>query len=204
MSASSSIPQSQKSIPLAQLDVCPRSHRAFASTEGLPLDWYDSLLNHKQVGSVLNADTVVFERLELWYLIAQGWVAVDDVDASSHSPRSVTPEWTLLERDAPTLAGWLSAPPANIEHLARFLVYLRLRRNGYVVRSGLKCGTDFVAYQGKQGKSHAEYAVVVQHREEALEWCDIAAKSRLCSTVNKGLIVVTAAGKATLIRRWKV
>lgn len=202
-------------LPLCSLNVCERSQRAFLQTSLASLEWYDKVVNESQVGSVLTSEVLVFDRLETWWLISEGLVQLETDEevlpaAEEGSLRALLPH--------PLLRFLRNFIPSSEELFSRFIVYWRLKRNGFVVRSGLKIGADFAVYKGKQGQNHAEYAVVVEHVETLptvnsepnnnydarLSWSDVAAKSRLCGGVNKKLVIMNARGRATVVKRWKV
>ncbi|KAJ2784325.1 tRNA splicing endonuclease subunit sen2 [Coemansia javaensis] len=78
----------------------------------------------------------------------------------------------------------------------RYAAYYYYRARGWVVRSGVKFGSDFLLYrQGGPARAHSQYSVVVRHAEAEGEsrlcasWQYAAALSRLCTQARKSLIV---------------
>lgn len=73
----------------------------------------------------------------------------------------------------------------------RFLVYSELRNRGYVVRPGLKFGTDFAVYEHGPGKDHAPFLVHVIPQKDGVVPLDIVRAGRLATSVRKKFIIAT-------------
>jgi len=73
----------------------------------------------------------------------------------------------------------------------RFLVYCNLRGRGFVVRPGLKFGTDFAVYVHGPGIDHAPFLVHVIPQRKGVRPLDIVRAGRLATTVRKKFIVAT-------------
>ena len=73
----------------------------------------------------------------------------------------------------------------------RFLVYSELRNRGYVVRPGLKFGTDFAVYEHGPGKDHAPFLVHVIPQKNGVVPLDIVRAGRLATSVRKKFIIAT-------------
>jgi tRNA-intron endonuclease len=73
----------------------------------------------------------------------------------------------------------------------RFLVYSELRKRGYVVRPGLKFGTDFAVYEHGPGKDHAPFLVHVILQKNGVVPLDIVRAGRLATSVRKKFIIAT-------------
>ncbi|MGD2073282.1 MAG: tRNA-intron lyase, partial [Candidatus Thorarchaeota archaeon] len=73
----------------------------------------------------------------------------------------------------------------------RFLVYSELRNRGYVVRPGLKFGTDFAVYERGPGKDHAPFLVHVIPQKKGVVPLDIVRAGRLATSVRKKFIIAT-------------
>jgi len=84
------------------------------------------------------------------------------------------------------------------EFLDRFLVYSHLREQGYIVRPGLKFGTDFAVYMKGPGKDHAPFMVHVNPRSRGLIPLDIVRAGRLATSVKKRFIIATIKENATI------
>ena len=73
----------------------------------------------------------------------------------------------------------------------RYIVYSQLRDLGYVVRPGLKFGTDFGVYTKGPGKEHAPFLIHVIPRGKGIDPLDIARTGRLSASVRKRFIIAT-------------
>ncbi|NPA96861.1 MAG: tRNA-intron lyase [Crenarchaeota archaeon] len=67
----------------------------------------------------------------------------------------------------------------------RYAVYRDLRDRGYIVRSGMKFGTDFAVYEIGPGYEHAPYVVRVVRRGDVLDSVEIVLMGRLSHSVRK-------------------
>ena len=73
----------------------------------------------------------------------------------------------------------------------RYLVYTQLREKGYVVRPGLKFGTDFAVYEKGPGIDHAPFLVHVIPQKNGVVPLDIVRAGRLATSVRKRFIIAT-------------
>lgn len=73
----------------------------------------------------------------------------------------------------------------------RFLVYTQLREKGYIVRPGLKFGTDFAVYEKGPGLDHAPFLVHVIPQKDGVVPLDIVRAGRLATSVRKRFIIAT-------------
>ncbi|MBN2229600.1 MAG: tRNA-intron lyase [Candidatus Thorarchaeota archaeon] len=73
----------------------------------------------------------------------------------------------------------------------RFLVYAQLRERGYIVRPGLKFGTDFAVYEKGPGIDHAPFLVHVIAQKTGVVPLDIVRAGRLATSVKKRFIIAT-------------
>ena len=73
----------------------------------------------------------------------------------------------------------------------RLTVYTQLRERGYVVRPGLKFGTDFAVYEHGPGKDHAPLLIHVIPQRKGVVPLDIVRAGRLATSVRKKFIIAT-------------
>ncbi len=73
----------------------------------------------------------------------------------------------------------------------RLTVYSHLRGLGYILRPGLKFGTDFAVYEHGPGKDHAPFLVHVIPQRKGVEPLDIVRAGRLATSVRKKFIIAT-------------
>ncbi|MHA1577273.1 MAG: tRNA-intron lyase [Candidatus Thorarchaeota archaeon] len=73
----------------------------------------------------------------------------------------------------------------------RFLVYSEVRGLGYIIRPGLKFGTDFAIYEHGPGKDHAPFLIHVIAQRKGVAPLDIVRAGRLATSVRKRFIIAT-------------
>lgn len=73
----------------------------------------------------------------------------------------------------------------------RLIVYSNLRELGYILRPGLKFGTDFAVYERGPGKDHAPFLVHVIPQRKGVVPLDIVRAGRLATSVRKKFIIAT-------------
>ncbi len=71
----------------------------------------------------------------------------------------------------------------------RYKVYKELRDKGFIVRSGLKYGSDFTIYEFGPGIDHAPYVVEVRVKDEEIDPADIIRSGRVAHGVRKKYIM---------------
>ncbi|ABM79923.1 tRNA-intron lyase [Hyperthermus butylicus] len=81
-----------------------------------------------------------------------------------------------------------------------YKVYRDLRDRGYVVRSGLKYGSDFAVYERGPGLEHAPYLVHVMRVDEEIDPLEIVRAGRLSHSVRKAFILALTGPRDTPIR----
>lgn len=114
--------------------------------------------------------------IECAYLVKQGLLHVKDAKTGKQ----------LKERDIIKLAAKLAD-----DFKDRFLVYSQLRNLGYIIRPGLKFGTDFAVYERGPGKDHAPFIVHVIPQRKGVVPLDIVRAGRLATSVRKKFIIAT-------------
>lgn len=77
------------------------------------------------------------------------------------------------------------------EFYYRFQVYSQLRERGFIVRPGLKFGTDFAVYERGPGIDHAPFLVHVIPQKKGVVPLDIVRAGRLATSVRKKFIIAT-------------
>jgi tRNA-intron endonuclease, archaea type len=75
--------------------------------------------------------------------------------------------------------------------LTRYSVFRDLRDRGYIIKTALKFGADFRAYDRgiKPGEDHAKWVVFAVHESEALTWREWSAKNRVANSTKKRLLL---------------
>ncbi|MFW9846130.1 MAG: tRNA-intron lyase [Candidatus Thorarchaeota archaeon] len=77
------------------------------------------------------------------------------------------------------------------EFLDKYMVYTQLRQRGYIIRPGLKFGTDFAVYEHGPGKDHAPFLIHVIPQRKGVVPLDIVRAGRLATSVRKKFIIAT-------------
>ena len=72
---------------------------------------------------------------------------------------------------------------------AKFMVYKKLREDGYVVTPGIKFGSDFAVYEHGPGIDHAPYIVQVMAPDSKMTATSMVRSGRLATTVRKQFII---------------
>jgi len=70
-------------------------------------------------------------------------------------------------------------------------VFSDLRKKGYIVKAGLKFGTEFRVYNKgvKPGQDHAPWLLQTFSDSEKINWQDFAAKNRVAHSTRKNLLI---------------
>jgi tRNA-intron endonuclease, archaea type len=71
----------------------------------------------------------------------------------------------------------------------KFLVYRKLREDGFVVTPGIKFGSDFAVYEHGPGIDHAPYIVQVVSPASKMTATSMVRSGRLATTVRKQFII---------------
>lgn len=91
----------------------------------------------------------------------------------------------------------------------QYKAYAALRNAGWIVRSGLNYGTDFVLYRSSPDVEHAEFAVLVMSkRDQTTTWRGLLGVNRSCVGAKKKLLVAAVDPDSDEIRileveRWQ-
>lgn len=72
-----------------------------------------------------------------------------------------------------------------------YAVYKNLREKRYIVRPGLKFGTDFSVYRRGPGIDHSPFLISVIPRASKLEPIDLVRAGRLATSVRKRYVIAT-------------
>ncbi len=71
----------------------------------------------------------------------------------------------------------------------KFMVYRKLRDDGFVVTPGIKFGSDFAVYEHGPGIDHAPYIVQVESPDSKMTATSMVRSGRLATTVRKQFII---------------
>ena len=73
----------------------------------------------------------------------------------------------------------------------KYTVYKFLRNKGYVVRPGMKFGSDFIIYEQGPGFDHSQWVVHVEKDDIKLHAINIVRAGRLAASVKKRYLIST-------------
>ncbi|KAJ1823248.1 tRNA splicing endonuclease subunit sen2 [Coemansia sp. RSA 2675] len=154
------------------------------STQGLTFVPIHSLPLTMEEAEVMEPMQLSFH--ETLFLSQLKCLQVRDSEGTEHSYEALWRLFCEIDR----------SPDFALKHAA----YCYYRSRGWVVRSGLKFGSDFMLYSKSPAHSHAQYSVVVRHCSQELEeeeqpralpdsWQFLLSLSRVTSQVRKTLVL---------------
>ncbi len=174
-------------------------------------------------GASQNVDD--FERLQLSPVetVFLGWSVqcIDCIDSRTSLPVNMNAVWKYFALDSVTrslpdpipssLSNWVrnSSDPwpmcqklvSQNKFFQRFLSYYHYRRQGLIVRDGIKFASDWLLYQYGPTLDHAFACVTVLSRPmmgSPIGWVDVLAGVRVCSSVKKRLRLCVVQPKAPI------
>ncbi len=102
----------------------------------------------------------------------------------------------------PSSCGELRNYAESIIHNFRdlYIVYRDLRSRGYIVRSGLKFGSDFAIYERGPGLEHAPYLVTVMRLSDSIDPIQLVGAGRVSHSVRKRLILALVDPQSQQVR----
>ncbi|MGA0277245.1 tRNA-intron lyase [archaeon] len=77
----------------------------------------------------------------------------------------------------------------------KYQVYKYLRDLGYIVRPGMKFGSDFVIYEKGPGIDHSKWVVHIEKDKKELKAIEIVRAGRLAASVKKRYLIATSISK---------
>jgi tRNA-intron endonuclease len=83
------------------------------------------------------------------------------------------------------------AKKAESNFWIRYCVFKDMRDRGYIIKTALKFGADFMVYpRGKKpGEEHAKWLLFPVHERNSLTWYDFTAKNRVAHSTRKNLLI---------------
>ena len=77
--------------------------------------------------------------------------------------------------------------------VVNFLAYHYFRKLGWIPKSGLRFGTDFLLYSDHPSKAHSLYSIIIQGPNSRTDlnssWIQLLQAMRVSNTVSKGLLI---------------
>ena len=116
---------------------------------------------------------LILDLMEAYYLATRKVIDVEDQSGVVLSPRKL--------HDV--------CESSYTDFAAKFMVYRKLREDGYVVTPGIKFGSDFAVYEHGPGIDHAPYIVQVMSGDSTITATSMVRSGRLATTVRKQFII---------------
>ncbi|KAL0871213.1 hypothetical protein ABMA27_004984 [Loxostege sticticalis] len=73
--------------------------------------------------------------------------------------------------------------------IPKYVVYHYFRSKGYIVKSGVKFGGDYLLYKEAPGITHSGYIVVIKDEQESLDWISLLGHIRMATTTLKEVLI---------------
>ncbi len=116
---------------------------------------------------------LVLDLMEGYYLMTKKLLDVEDQEGTHLTPHRL--------HDV--------CESSYTEFVEKFMVYRKLRDEGYVVTPGIKFGSDFAVYEHGPGIDHAPYIVQVMGPGSSITATSMVRSGRLATTVRKQFII---------------
>lgn len=150
-----------------------------------------AVVYHDSVTLAVSGDAAILARQGYGTLLASGKLKLSLLEATYlHSIEKIT---ITNERGAPLSIEQIErkAIKTDKRFSIRLVTFTDLRARGYVVKTGLKYGAEFVVYERgtKPGEDHSKWVVYPVHEREHFGWHDFSAKNRVAHTTQKRLLI---------------
>jgi tRNA-intron endonuclease, archaea type len=116
---------------------------------------------------------LILDLMEGYYLATKKVIAVEDRSGRELSPKQLH---EICEA-------------SYSDFTEKFLVYKKLREDGFVVTPGIKFGSDFAVYEHGPGIDHAPYIAQVMSPQSKMTATSMVRSGRLATTVRKQFII---------------
>ncbi len=116
---------------------------------------------------------LILDLMEGYYLTTKKVITVEDKGGNALTPKQLH---EICEASYTDFA-------------EKFLVYRKLREDGFVVTPGIKFGSDFAVYEHGPGIDHAPYIVQVVSPASKMTATSMVRSGRLATTVRKQFII---------------
>jgi tRNA-intron endonuclease len=81
----------------------------------------------------------------------------------------------------------------------KYRIYKYLRNKGYIVRPGMKFGSDFIIYEQGPGYDHSKWVVHVEKDDIKLQAINIVRAGRLAASVKKRYLISTITSEDEIV-----
>ncbi len=155
------------------------------SVQGVPVVYHDPIT----LG--VSGDAAIFAEQGYGTLLASGKLKISLLEAAYlHDIGKIT---ITTERNIPLSLEQVERKAAKHDKRfsTRLAAFSDLRKRGYIVKTGLKYGAEFVVYDRgtKPGQDHSKWVVYPVNEREHFGWHDFSAKNRVAHTTQKRLLI---------------
>nr|XP_032518698.1 probable tRNA-splicing endonuclease subunit tsp-2 [Danaus plexippus plexippus] len=84
--------------------------------------------------------------------------------------------------------------------VSKYIVYHHFRSKGYVVKSGIKFGGDFLLYKEGPEVNHADYIVVIKTENDTFNWISLLGHVRMATTTVKEVMIAEVKSEGENLR----
>ncbi|CAO3692485.1 unnamed protein product [Umbelopsis ramanniana] len=135
---------------------------------------------------ILNSEKQPLSILDCWKLFCNDSLKNESEDVEAVSSMSLTK----------TLQSSMDYIQYDNPFIIKYVAYHYYRSKAWVVKNGIKFGTDYIIYQRGPAFHHGEFAVIVipsyqetSSKQDDLSWNYILGMNRVCSQANKTLVL---------------
>ncbi len=130
---------------------------------------------------------LVLSPIEVLYLVEKGRIKV--IDVKNKKEMTFEELWNIWGTEKMQMM---------------YKVYKELRDKGFVVKSGLKFGSDFAVYEFGPGIDHAPFLVDVRKSEEKIDPANMVRAGRLAHGVRKRFMLAVVKGNSVnhIVFKW--
>jgi tRNA-intron endonuclease len=127
-------------------------------------------LNSKRFGIIQNNNYLILSNYEVLFLLKENKIEVVENKKELNFEEIIKKTKTKIEN---------------------FIVYYDLRKKGYLLRSGIKFGSDFRVYNigKKEGEEHSKWLLNIIHEKSKLNLKNLTSNVRNATVTNKELIL---------------
>src|SRR3989344_5683800 len=128
--------------------------------------------NSKKLGEIKNGK-IIYSPFEAFYLLEEGKADI----IHNNKPLKDQELMKIFTRK-------------DKEFSVKYLVFKNLRKKGYIVKTGLKFGTEFRVYA--KNEKHARWLVFPTASRNKINWQEFVSKNRIAHSTGKKMLIAIA------------
>ena len=142
----------------------------------------------------MDEETGIVLVLRNQYLVSNGLGTMDTIHSDWIMLTSYEVQYLADQLDPALPASWFASEPYQTEEWqALYEVYLRFRKQGWIVEVDQNYGGDFVLYRDLPERAHSEYIVYRCSQQVLATWKQIQMLTRIANDVKKKVLLIDAA-----------